>query len=97
MVMRGKIEIMKLVQVKITRPVEVEKWSVKILNAENMIQNISLLDLQILLLMEERPHCLLCTKILTADSMKADKLMRHLVTTVHAECVGKTWSSPKEK
>jgi len=38
---------------------------------------------------EGRPFYLLCMKILTAGSMKPNKLKRHL-ETVHAGCVGKT-------
>jgi hypothetical protein len=37
---------------------------------------------------EERPQCILCTKILAADSMKLDKLKRH-IETVHPEYDGK--------
>jgi hypothetical protein len=38
---------------------------------------------------EERPQCLLCMKILAADSMKPNKLKMDL-HTAHAECFGKT-------
>jgi len=37
---------------------------------------------------KERPQCLLCIKILAADSMKPNKLKWYL-QTVHAGCVGK--------
>jgi len=35
---------------------------------------------------EERPQCLFCTKFLDADSLKRNKLKKHL-ETVHAECI----------
>lgn len=37
---------------------------------------------------EERPLCVFCSKILAADSMKPNKLKRHL-ETLHSEYVGK--------
>ena len=39
----------------------------------------------------EKPLCLLCSKVLAADSMRPGKLKWHLETT-HSKCVGK----PKE-
>lgn len=37
---------------------------------------------------EERPLCIICSKILAADSMKPNKLKRHL-ETLHSEYVNK--------
>lgn len=36
----------------------------------------------------EKPMCLLCSKVLAADSMRPGKLKRHL-ETIHSEYVGK--------
>jgi hypothetical protein len=53
-VTRGKIEIMKLVQVETMRIVQIEKLYAENINAENTIQNTCLLVSQILMLMEKR-------------------------------------------
>jgi len=78
-VTRGKKEIIKLVQVKTMRLVQVEKQYVRNQNGENTIQNICLLDSQILLLMHTKGHNVyFCMEILAVDSMALNKLKRHL-------------------
>jgi hypothetical protein len=50
------MEVMKLVQIKTMRLLQVEKRHVKNLNAENAIQNVSLFDSQTFILREKRGH-----------------------------------------
>ena len=35
---------------------------------------------------EEKPKCLLCSKVLSSESMKPSKLKRHLATTTERAC-----------
>jgi hypothetical protein len=71
------------------RIVHVEKRYVENIHAENTTQNICLLDSQMVDGdVEERPHCLLSMNILALDSMKPNKLTRHLETE-RGEYVGK--------
>jgi hypothetical protein len=67
-VTKRKIDIMKLVRVQTEGKDEMEKRYVK---NELKRYKICLLDSQIIMVMEMRgPQCLLCMKIVAADSMK---------------------------
>jgi len=56
------------------------------LNAENTTCNLSFGFIQIVADVEERPQCLLWKKILASDSIKLNKLQKHL-KMVQAKCV----------
>jgi hypothetical protein len=89
--MSGKIETMKLVQVKIMRLIILKQRLYKEPKCRKCYTKyLSSAPTNIDVDGEQKPRCLLCMKISAADSMKMKKIKRHF-EIVHAECVGKTF------